>query len=128
MQGHAGEPEHLCCEQTSRRRWRSRLYALTQRQVEGALLASGQNGGGGALERGGEQAIVRVDGPYRTVDAVAQQVVATPEGGNPVLVKDVATVRDGRAFRLSAATENGLDEVCRPQAHLHLPGVASPSC
>jgi cobalt-zinc-cadmium resistance protein CzcA len=83
---------------------------VTQRQVEEVLLAGGQSGGGGALERGGEQSIVRLDGQYRTIDAVAQQVVVTHPGGVPVLVKDVATVSAGTAFRLSAATADGTGE------------------
>ncbi|MDB4934278.1 MAG: Cobalt-zinc-cadmium resistance protein CzcA [Labilithrix sp.] len=82
-------------------------FGLAQKQVEEALLEGGQSGGGGAIERGGEQAIVRIDGQYRTVDAIAQQVVATREGGTPVLVRDVATVREGTAFRLAAATQDG---------------------
>ncbi len=87
----------------------SDLVALgvTQRQVEEVLLAGGQSGGGGAIERGGEQSVVRLDGQYRSVDAVAHQVVSTRAGGTPVLVKDVATVREGTAFRLSAATQDG---------------------
>jgi heavy metal efflux system protein len=85
-------------------------FGVTQRQVEEVLLAGGQSGGGGALERGGEQSIVRLDGQYRTVDDVAAQVVTTRAGGTPVVVKDVATVREGTAFRLSAATEDGEGE------------------
>ena len=85
-------------------------FGLTQATVEQALLGSGQSGGGGAIERGGEQAIVRIDGQYRSADAIAQQVIATHEGGTPVLVKDVATVSEGTAFRLSAATQDGEGE------------------
>lgn len=85
-------------------------FGVTQKQVEEILLAGGQSGGGGAIVRGGEQAIVRLDGQYRTVDAIAQQVVTTRDGGTPVLVRDVASVRDGTAFRLSAATEDGNGE------------------
>jgi cobalt-zinc-cadmium resistance protein CzcA len=85
-------------------------FGLSQKQVEETLLEGGQSGGGGAIERGGEQAIVRIDGQYRTVDAIAQQVVATREGGTPVLVKDVATVGEGAAFRLAAATQDGNGE------------------
>lgn len=85
-------------------------FGVTQRQLEDVLLAGGQSAGGGAIERGGEQSIVRLDGHYRTVDAVAQQVVVTRPGGTPVLVKDVATVRESTAFRLAAATQDGAGE------------------
>ncbi len=82
---------------------------VTQEDVERALLAGGHSTGGGAVVRGGEQAMIRLDGPYRTVDSVAAQVVAT-RAGIPVLVRDVATVTDGRAFRLAAATADGQGE------------------
>ncbi|HSO37823.1 MAG TPA: CusA/CzcA family heavy metal efflux RND transporter [Labilithrix sp.] len=81
---------------------------ITQRQVEEVLLGGGQSAGGGAIERGGEQSIVRLDGQYRSVDAVAQQVVRGQ--GTPILVRDVATVREGTAFRQSAATQDGRGE------------------
>ncbi len=85
-------------------------FGITSRQVEEVLLAGGQSGGGGVLERGGEQSVVRLDGQYRTVDAVAQQVVGAGANGTPILVRDVATVREGTAFRLSAATQDGRGE------------------
>jgi cobalt-zinc-cadmium resistance protein CzcA len=85
-------------------------FGVTQRQVEEVLLAGGHSGGGGAIERGGEQAVVRLDGQYRSADAVAQQVIMLRPGGTPVLVKDVATVREGVAFRQSAATQDGQGE------------------
>ncbi len=85
-------------------------HGLTQRGVEEVLLEGGASGGGGAIVRGGEQAIVRLDGQYRTVAQIAQQVVATTPGGRPVLLQDVATVREGTAFRLAAATADGEGE------------------
>jgi len=85
-------------------------FGVTQRQVEEVLLAGGRSGGGGAIERGGEQSVVRLDGQYRTVDAIAQQVITVREGGTPLLVKDVATVREGTAFRQAAATQDGEGE------------------
>ncbi len=82
---------------------------ITQEDVEHALLAGGHSTGGGAIVRGGEQAMIRLDGPYRSVEAVAAQVVTTRDGV-PILVRDVATVSDGRAFRLAAATADGEGE------------------
>ncbi len=82
---------------------------ITQDEVERALLAGGRSTGGGAIVRGDEQAMIRLDGAYRTVDAVAAQVITTRDG-IPILVRDVATVSDSRAFRLSAATADGEGE------------------
>jgi cobalt-zinc-cadmium resistance protein CzcA len=87
-----------------------RALGVTQREVEQALLAGGENAGGGSLVRGDEQVLVRLDGQFRTLAAVADQVVATRAGGVPVLVKDVATVIDGEGYRTSAATSDGEGE------------------
>jgi heavy metal efflux system protein len=80
------------------------------RDVARALLEGGQAAGGGALERGDEQVMVRLDGRYRTAAQIGLQVVGTRPGGQPVLVRDVATVIDGTAPRLSAATADGEGE------------------
>lgn len=80
---------------------------VTQLQVEQALLAGGENAGGGALERGEEQVLVRLDGQYRTLESVANQVVATGKFGVPILVKDIANVIDGEGYRTSAASTDG---------------------
>lgn len=83
---------------------------LTQGDVERALLAGGRSTGGGAIVRSGEQSMVRLDGAYRDLATVGAQVVATQDG-HTVLVRDVATVSNGSAFRLSAATADGKGEV-----------------
>ncbi len=86
-----------------------RALHVSQREVEETLLAAGSNAGGGALVRGEEQVLVRLDGQYRTVDDVADQVVTTHDDV-AIRVRDVATVRDGSAFRQSAATADGTGE------------------
>ncbi|HEX7663421.1 MAG TPA: efflux RND transporter permease subunit, partial [Polyangiaceae bacterium] len=78
--------------------------------VETALRAAGGATGGGALARGDEQVLVRVDAQYRSLGDVASQVVATRPGGAPVRISDVAVVRDGSAFRQSLATADGKGE------------------
>ncbi|MFO0667338.1 MAG: CusA/CzcA family heavy metal efflux RND transporter [Polyangiaceae bacterium] len=83
---------------------------LTQADVEHALLAGGHSTGGGAIARSGEQAMIRLEGAYRNVDTIGAQVVATRDG-HAVLVRDVATITDGSAFRLAAATADGQGEV-----------------
>jgi cobalt-zinc-cadmium resistance protein CzcA len=87
-----------------------RALGVTQREVEEALLSGGQNAGAGALERGDEQVLVRLDGQYRTIEQIASQVVGTRPGGVPILVRDVASVVDGIAPRMAAATTDGEGE------------------
>jgi cobalt-zinc-cadmium resistance protein CzcA len=87
-----------------------RAIGIGQLEVEQALLGAGQNAGGGAIERGDEQVLLRVDGRFRTIDEIANQVVGSRPGGVPVLLKDVAVVREGSAPRVSAATADGQGE------------------
>ncbi|MFT3766985.1 MAG: CusA/CzcA family heavy metal efflux RND transporter [Minicystis sp.] len=86
-----------------------RALGVGQLEVEQALLGGGQNAGGGALERGEEQVLVRLDGRYRAVAEIESQVVGA-HNGVPILVRDVATVRDGAAPRFSVATADGEGE------------------
>jgi heavy metal efflux system protein len=88
-----------------------RSFGLTAEDVEAAIQSGGENVGGGAIERGAEQVYLRVVGIYDTVESVSNQVVTTLEDGRPVLVRDVAKVREGAAMRLSGATADGQGEV-----------------
>jgi len=87
-----------------------RALHVAQREVEAALLAGGQNAGGGSLERGGEQVLVRLDGQFRSAEQIGAQVIGTRAGGVPILVRDVATVVDGEGLHTSAATADGAGE------------------
>lgn len=90
-------------------RLRSRdLTALrvSPEDVERVLLSTGQNAGGGALERGEEHVLVRLDAQYRSVTDIENQWVKVHDGV-PVRVRDVATVVDGVAPRTASATADG---------------------
>ncbi len=84
---------------------------LTHTDVERAVQAAGQNYGAGAIERGDEQVFIRVEGVFRSIDDIANQVVTTRPGGTPILVRDVADVEDGSALRLASASADGKGEV-----------------
>jgi cobalt-zinc-cadmium resistance protein CzcA len=86
-------------------------FELSAADVEEALAHAGVTLGGGALSSGDEQLQVRLDGAFRALDDVATQVVKVREHASPVLVRDVATVREGAPMRQSAATANGEGEV-----------------
>lgn len=79
-------------------------------QLESALLGGGKSAGGGSIERGQDQVAIRFDGQYRTAKEIADQVVATRSGGQPVRVSDVANIVDGEGFRTAAATADGEGE------------------
>jgi cobalt-zinc-cadmium resistance protein CzcA len=79
---------------------------LTLPQVLQAVSNANINVGGNTVDIGAQSAVVRGVGLIRSIDDLANTMVAQTNG-NPVLVKDVATVTVGQKPRLGIA---GLDE------------------
>jgi len=84
-------------------------YGLTLRQIQQALLQNNRNAGGGYLERGDEQELVRGVGLIRNEDDIRNIVVAAHDG-TPVYLRDVAEVTVGPAPRQGALTKDGQGE------------------
>lgn len=78
-------------------------FGVTPAEVERVLLGTGQNAGGGAVERGEEQILVRLDAQFRSLKDIEDQLLHVHDGV-PIRVGDVATVREGPAPRVAAAT------------------------
>lgn len=87
-----------------------RALGVSEEEVERTLELAGTSAGGGAIARGDEQVLVRLDAQFRTLDDLANLVVRTRPDGVPIFVRDVASVVDGQAFRQSAATAEGKGE------------------
>lgn len=85
-------------------------YRLGFRDVMTALAANNANVGAGYIERNGEQYLVRSPGQVGNVSEI-QDVVIGSRGGNPVRIKDVATVTEGGDLRTGAATRDGEETV-----------------
>ena len=79
---------------------------LTLPQLLQAVSNSNINVGGNTVNIGTQSAVVRGVGLIRSIDDLANTMVSQ-SGGNPVLVKDVATVTVGEKPRLGIA---GLDQ------------------
>src|SRR5471030_1213497 len=79
---------------------------LTLAQLMKAVNNSNINGGGNTVNIGAQSAVVRGVGLIRSIDDLANTMVSQ-SGGNPVLVKDIATVTVGEKPRLGIA---GLDQ------------------
>ena len=79
---------------------------LTLPQLLQAVSNSNINVGGNTVNIGAQSAVVRGVGLIRSIDDLANTMVSQ-SGGNPVLVKDVATVTVGEKPRLGIA---GLDQ------------------
>src|SRR6201994_1339761 len=81
-------------------------YGLTLPQLLQSVSNSNINVGGNTVDIGSQSAVVRGVGLIRSIDDLANTMVSQ-SGGNPVLVKDIATVTVGEKPRLGIA---GLDQ------------------
>jgi cobalt-zinc-cadmium resistance protein CzcA len=84
-------------------------YGLTIRQVIDALAANNVNAGGGYLEHGGEQQLIRGVGLIRDERDIGNIVVSSHEG-TPVYISSIGEVRRGAQIRQGAATRDGKGE------------------
>ncbi|WP_438397136.1 efflux RND transporter permease subunit [Caballeronia sp. DA-9] len=85
-------------------------YGLSLGNVVRALERNNANVGAGYIEKRGEQYLVRAPGQTKSLDDIANVVLANV-GGVPVRIKDVAQVEIGRELRTGAATANGQEVV-----------------
>jgi CzcA family heavy metal efflux pump len=75
-----------------------RDYGLTLQQVTDAVAGSNVNSSGGFLERPTEEYMIRARGRVNSIEDLANSVIAV-KNGTPILVKNIATVELGRAFK-----------------------------
>jgi heavy metal efflux system protein len=85
-------------------------HGVTLAELAEALQENNANVGGGNIDRAGGTTLVQGVGLLQTLRDV-EQVVVTARDGVPTRVRDVATVRDGRAIRRGAVTADGKGEV-----------------
>ncbi|WP_027529903.1 efflux RND transporter permease subunit [Bradyrhizobium sp. WSM3983] len=85
-------------------------YRLGFRDVMTALAANNANVGAGYIERNGEQYLVRSPGQVSNISEIRDIVIGS-RNGNPVRIRDVATVTEGRDLRTGAATRDGEETV-----------------
>lgn len=76
-----------------------RQYNVTVANVETAITNANSNAGGSFVERGSEEYVVRGLGLFHDENDIKNVVVAA-NGGTPIYVRDVATVRIGYVPRL----------------------------
>jgi cobalt-zinc-cadmium resistance protein CzcA len=85
-------------------------YGLTLPQLLQALNNSNINVGGNTVNIGSQAAVVRGVGLIRSADELSNTML-TQSGGNPVLVRDVATVHVGHKPRLGIAGKDADDDI-----------------
>ncbi|MCA6927451.1 efflux RND transporter permease subunit [Pectobacterium versatile] len=89
---------------------RMRTQGITHQQIVSAVQAANQENGGSVLELGEAEYMVRTTGYLKTAQDF-NQVVITTRNGIPVLLQDVATLREGPEMRRGIAELNGEGEV-----------------
>ena len=86
-------------------------YGLTASEVGEALKRANQETGGGVVEMGEAEYIIRATGYLKTLDDFRAVPIRTAAGGIPVLLGDVASVQVGPEMRRGIAELNGQGEV-----------------
>jgi cobalt-zinc-cadmium resistance protein CzcA len=80
---------------------------ITFSELARVLRENTENAGGGVVNEGKEQLIIRSVGRVQTTEEIARLPVKFGAGVKPILVKDVAEVGIGAKARTGAATRNG---------------------
>src|SRR6266404_86285 len=85
-------------------------YGITLPQLLQTLGNRNINGGGNTVNIGSQAAVVRGVGLIRSIEDL-RNTMLTQSGGNPVLVKDVASVMVGNQPRLGIAGQDDNDDI-----------------
>ncbi len=86
-------------------------YGVTVGDIKTALSASNQEAGGGSIEMGESEFMVRAQGYLKTLDDFRSIVLKTNASGTPTVLGDVAQVRLGPEMRRGIAELDGAGEV-----------------
>jgi cobalt-zinc-cadmium resistance protein CzcA len=84
-------------------------HGLSLKQVFEAVQRGSMNAGGGYIEHNREQYILRGEGLVGSL-ADIEKIVLKAEGGTPVIVGNIAQVREGAMLRIGVATADGRGE------------------
>ncbi|MDE5429395.1 efflux RND transporter permease subunit [Elizabethkingia meningoseptica] len=85
-------------------------YSLTPLQVYDAVTKSNLNVGGDVIEKSGQSYVVRGIGLVKTIDDIGNITIEN-NSGNPVLVKNIAEVKESSMPRVGQAGLNAKDDV-----------------
>ena len=85
-------------------------YRIPITSLQQAVVSENQNTSGGAITLGDGRYQLKVPGEFETPEEILSLVVAT-HSGNPIYLKDVATVVDGIKEEASRSRLNGVDAV-----------------
>lgn len=86
-------------------------YGLSFEELHRKLQSIGDSYGGGYIQRDGKQVIVRTSSSLPSIDKIGLIPVKLDLRGKPVLLKQVANIREDHTQRLGAATYNAEESV-----------------
>lgn len=86
-------------------------YNLRLREVYEAVTRNNATVGGGYIEKGAEQYLLRGVGLVEKLEDLANIVVKTGPNGVPVFVKDLGEIVEGKGIRQGAVTADGEGEI-----------------
>ncbi len=86
-------------------------YGLSLRDVYEAVTRNNSSVGGGYIEKGAEQYLLRGVGLVEKKDDIANIVVKTGKEGVPIYVKDLGEIVEGKGIRQGAVTADGEGEI-----------------
>src|SRR5215471_6238541 len=89
---------------------RMKAYGITLQQLFTALDRGSANAGGGYLERGEQQYLIRGIGLLRSADDIGN-IVVTERSGTPLLVKDISTIETGGVPRQGLSGQDKEDDI-----------------
>src|SRR5215813_3451427 len=87
-----------------------KAYGITLQQLFTALGRGSSNAGGGYVDKGEQQYLIRGIGLLKSADDIGNIVVAQ-HGGTPVLIRDISTVETGGVPRQGLAGQDKEDDV-----------------
>ncbi len=90
---------------------RLKAQGLTIADIFSAVEKNNQNTGGAYIEKGPTVLYIRSEGLVGSIPDIEQIAVRNTEGGLPILIRDVATVKLGAATRYGAMCFNDKGEV-----------------
>ena len=86
-------------------------YNITIADVFKALESNNQNTGGAYIEKGATVLYIRTEGLLGSIEDINNIAIKTSNSGNPLFIRDVATIKIGNATRFGAMCYNDQGEV-----------------
>ena len=86
-------------------------YNITIADIFKALESNNQNTGGAYIEKGATVLYIRTEGLLGSIDDINNIAIKSNTSGNPLFIRDVATIKIGNATRFGAMCYNDQGEV-----------------